>query len=165
MLTVRATVSALALAVTVAGCAIPQRLVMVSSDGEYIEYAGSATLSGVYFSDSQDLEIQQLVCFFPDALGQQVLPHDSPANPFHWMCFSNSMEARGLLELEPDPGLGPGCHHGSATVTIQSYRRYIAESEGSSFAELVAAHEYTPASTISCGALHRKLLQMQSLDE
>lgn len=162
---VRATVSALGLAVTVIGCAMLQGLVMVSSDGEYMEYAGFATLSGVYFSDPQNLEIQQLLCFVPDAHGQQVLPHDSPANPFHWMCFSNSMKARRLLELEPDPDLASGCYHGSVTVTIQGYRRYIAESEGSSFSKLVASHEHGPASSISCDALHRELLQMQRLGQ
>jgi hypothetical protein len=123
---------------------------MLRNDGEFIEYGGSATLSGFFFSDLNNLEIQDLACFVPDGASQKLLPLDSDVNPLHWMCFSNSSEAKQLLGLGTASDSGSSCSMGPAKVTIRDYRRYIGESEGVSSSELTSVHQAGAASAVPC---------------
>ncbi len=135
---------------TAIACSASTQMLMLSNDGEFIEYAGTSTLSGAYFTDPGDIEINDFVCFLPDGSSQKLLPQDSALNPIHWMCFSNSAEARGLLGLQNHQLSDPECFRGSATVTIGNYRRYIAESEGISLFELIDVHQQGAASAVPC---------------
>ena len=135
-------------------CATDSNFRMVSNDGEFVDYAGTATMNGVYFLDPNNIETSDLVCFLPDALGQESLPQDSATNPFHWMCFSNSVEARLLLKLTSLQDMDSTCYKGSASITMKDYHRYIAESEGISRTELVNVFRHSVASAVPCGTLH-----------
>ena len=131
-------------------CYMNSRFIDFRNDGEFIEYAGAITLSGFYFLDASNLETRKLVCFFPDAAGQNLLPRDSDTNPFHWMCFSNSTEARELLRLNPALDSDSICYKGFSRITIRKYHRYIGESEGVSSSELVNVHESDTALEVPC---------------
>lgn len=148
----------IALVMTVAfalmACSTPAQLLMLSNDGEFINYTGTATLNGAYFSNPSNIEIHEFVCFLPDDHSQELLPHDSDVNPFHWMCFSNSAEARELFGLKSLRNLDSVCHKGLASITVRNYRRYIAESEGVSFSELTNVHQHSAASEVPCDAIH-----------
>lgn len=150
MLRYRTALSVALVSFTLASCSMPSQLLILKNDGEFIEYTGSATLSGLYFSDPSNLETQQLVCFLPDRSSQKLLPQDSYVNPFHWMCFSNSTEAKGLLGLDSVPDLDSACYKGSAMITIRNYHRYIAESEGVSYSKLTSVHRHDAASAVPC---------------
>ncbi|MGY0612460.1 hypothetical protein [Luteimonas sp. A501] len=135
-------------------CSTPVQMFMLSNDGEFIDYAGTATISGFYFVNPSNIEIHDAVCFFPDDSSQKSLPQDSDGNPFHWMCFSNNAEAREMLGLDSLQHSDSACYQGYAKITVESYRRYVAESEGVSFSELTNTHQHSAASVVSCNAIH-----------
>src|SRR5690606_29168838 len=108
-------VLAAALPLAVASCATPDGLRVLANDGEFVRYAGSIRLSGVYFTDTANAEIGESVCFVPDASSQARLPDDGVGHSPHWLCFSNDEDARTLLGLAPPaPGKPTGCDAGSA---------------------------------------------------
>lgn len=150
----------IALAITasfaVIACSTPAQLLMSSNDGEFIDYVGTATLSGAYFIDPSNVEIQDFVCFCPDDASQALLPQDSDANPFHWMCFSDSAEARERLGLNSFQRSDSACYKGSARITVRNYRRYVAESEGVSFSDLIKVHQHSIASAVPCDGVHSR---------
>ena len=139
---------------SVVACSTDSNFRILSDDGEFVDYAGTATVNGVYFLDPNNIETNDLVCFLPDALGQKSLPQDSVNNQFHWMCFSNSVEAKILLELTSLQDMDSTCYKGSASITMKDYHRYIAESEGISRTELVNVFRHSVASAVPCGTLH-----------
>lgn len=149
MATLRITISALLFLIFPA-CTTPGQLRILGNDGEFIQYMGSIALSGIYFSDTSNIEIQDLLCFSPDRASQNRLPQDSTASPHHWLCFSNSEEAKKLFEPTSGTELESACHKGLATITIKNYRRFISESEGVSLAELSSIHHHGEASAVAC---------------
>lgn len=137
----------------VIACPAPAQLILLSNDGEFIDYSGTATLSGTYFLNPSNLEIQDLVCFHPDESSQKLLPTHSDLNHPHWMCFSNSAEARKLFGLTSPRLRASDCYKGYAKITVRNYRRYIAESEGVSLSEITAIHQHSAGSTVPCGSV------------
>lgn len=134
-------------------CTSHQPLVELSNDGEFIEYAGSITLSGFYFSDQGNIETQDFVCFWPNSDGQALLPKGPDVKGYHWMCFSNGDEAKNLFDPGPHESEYSGCYKGLATVSIKDYSRYIAESEGISFAELTHVYQHSAATPLPCESM------------
>lgn len=139
-----------AAALVFTACTPPKRWVIRSNDGEFIEYAGSATLSGTYFSDPSSEELQQWVCFFPDDASQRSLPRDGVSRSPHWMCFSNSAAAKAWLGLDEALDVDSSCYQGPAEVTVQGYLRYVAESEGVSLAELIQVQRHGAPVAVAC---------------
>lgn len=138
----------------VIACSAPAQLILLSNDGEFIDYSGTATLSGTYFLDLSNLEIQDLVCFHPDEPSQKLLPTRPDLNHPHWMCFSNSAEARKLFGLTSPRRTDSDCYKGYAKLTVRNYRRYIAESEGVSLSEIAAVHQHSAGSAVPCDVLN-----------
>ena len=145
---------ALAVAASLGGvsCAASGPLQVLDNDGEFIRYAGSIELSGTYHSGPGNLELMDQVCFLPDAAGQRRLPQAPGQDAPHRLCFSNGDDARQWLGLEAHAPDRP-CLRGNARLTIRDYQRYIAESEGTSRAELVALHAHGPATVVACDVL------------
>lgn len=137
-----------------ASCVASGPLLMLDNDGEFIRYAGSIELSGTYYSEPGNLEFMDQVCFLPDASGQQRLPQAPGESSPHRLCFSNSDDVRQWLGLKAPTAPEAPCLRGDARLTIRDYQRYIAESEGTSHAELVALHAHGPAVVVACDALH-----------
>jgi|SRR5690606_35355122 len=146
----RTIVLAVATPLVAIACSASAEMLLINNDGEFMEYAGTTTLAGVYFTDPSNIEIQDFVCFLPDSDSQRRLPQDSDVNPVHWMCFSNSAEARELLGLKEFSHSDSKCLRGSAEVTVGNYRRYVAESEGVSLSELIDVHQHSEASALPC---------------
>lgn len=154
---ITALVAAAALVFAQASCSSTGQLEMMSNDGEFILYTGSIDLSGTYYSDPDNIETQQFVCFIPDASSQRLLPQGPEPSPRHWLCFSNSPLARNLLGLDPAAGPGSGCKMGVAHLSIRDYQRYIAESEGVSFSELTRVNHHDAPLTVPCEKIYSLL--------
>lgn len=144
----------IAVLLVVIACSETSQLILLSNDGEFIEYSGTSTLSGTYFLDPSNLEIQDLVCFQPDEPSQKLLPTRQDLNHPHWMCFSNSAEARKLFGLTSPQRTDSDCYKGYAKITVRNYRRYIAESEGVSLSEIAAVHHHSTGSTVPCDVVN-----------
>jgi hypothetical protein len=99
--------------------------------------------------ESRDVLGEQ-VCFFPERSTAGFVPRDKSDRRLVWFCFSNTSDAKRMLQI---PSLLPAksCGYaGNAAITIADYRLYRGEGDGNDVALLKKAALVSKGVSIEC---------------
>lgn len=97
------------------------------NDSKHIEYTGTATVSGTFQDYLREPAIRgQIVCFFPDATTENLIPRTEGDDRKTWFCFDNQNPAKEMLGIDEkklwfDENESIKCVEGTATIEISKY--------------------------------------------
>lgn len=90
------------------------------------------------------------VCFFPDRLTARLLPREESDARLSWFCFSNTVDAKRILNI-PSSKPARGCGYaGKAVVTVTEYKVYRGEGDGNDVALLKRLVAASKSEVIKC---------------